>query len=749
MSDGTIKFDTSVDVDGINKAGPMVESSLKRMNSKIKSVFGLNDTDKAMQKVKSLQKKYDDATSAVKEHEAELGRLKMKLKELKTPQDSFVEPPEALPHIAQAERAREQLYKAKKELAKINSQPEPMGKNAMKRYASEQKRWNKEVERLNEKYKSILDKIELIEIKSANVNERKRLAEIEAVNGKIRSVQTALFQSARNASFAKSSLAAAVDESKAQKFTRSFKEATAQLKIFGTRFAGIIKSALIFSVLYKALQKTVDVISSMLNQNSRITSSLANIKGNLLTAFQPIYEYALPAIESLLYAFEKASAFIAQFTSALFGRSVSQMQKNAQALNSQAKATTNAGKAADKASRSLAKFDELNRLGEDEKGTSAEKAEGSGPSFNSDISELDEKAAKIATYGPLLLGTALLIFGLATFNLPAILLGILTVAAGLKIGENTSTLEKNPPWLNQMITWGTSLVGVGLLIAGIVIGNVQMTLIGLSLVAVGLSYGNASGAFDNIPPWVDQIIVWGGIIAGTAMLIAGIATANIPLVITGLAAFGISAAYGIHSGAFSDAWGAVKRFGSDVAKNFTTVYNNIKTGASNTWASIKAWFSQNVAPKFTVAYWKSKFDTMKEGARAAVNGIISIFERGINNIISRANTISWHVPDWVPAIGGGVFGFNLPMVAMPRLATGTVVPAGFGETPVIVGDNRREIEVISPLSTMKQALKEVMDESGSLMELYVMLDSVPIFKQFVKWHNGEVILKGKTPLKGT
>lgn len=49
---------------------------------------------------------------------------------------------------------------------------------------------------------------------------------------------------------------------------------------------------------------------------------------------------------------------------------------------------------------------------------------------------------------------------------------------------------------------------------------------------------------------------------------------------------------------------------------------------------------------------------------------------------------------------------------MPRLATGTVVPPRAGEFAAILGDNNRETEVVSPLSTMKQALFEALKEAG-------------------------------------
>lgn len=53
-----------------------------------------------------------------------------------------------------------------------------------------------------------------------------------------------------------------------------------------------------------------------------------------------------------------------------------------------------------------------------------------------------------------------------------------------------------------------------------------------------------------------------------------------------------------------------------------------------------------------------------------VNGIIGIFESGVNFIIKMLNKLSWEVPDWVPGIGGSTFGFNIRPVSIPRLKDG-------------------------------------------------------------------------------
>lgn len=58
------------------------------------------------------------------------------------------------------------------------------------------------------------------------------------------------------------------------------------------------------------------------------------------------------------------------------------------------------------------------------------------------------------------------------------------------------------------------------------------------------------------------------------------------------------------------------------------------------------------------------------------------------------------------------YAYSAVTYSMPKLATGTVVPPRAGEFAAILGDNNRETEVVSPLSTMKQALLEALVESG-------------------------------------
>lgn len=122
-----------------------------------------------------------------------------------------------------------------------------------------------------------------------------------------------------------------------------------------------------------------------------------------------------------------------------------------------------------------------------------------------------------------------------------------------------------------------------------------------------------------------------------------------------------------------------------------------------------------------------------------INGLIKGITAGINTVIKGINSISFSIPGWVPGIGGKSVGFNLRQMSapkIPRLATGTVVPANYGEFLAILGDNTREAEVVSPISAMKQAFKEAMTEMGGAgtgtINLNVYLEGRQIHSEVVK-----------------
>lgn len=155
---------------------------------------------------------------------------------------------------------------------------------------------------------------------------------------------------------------------------------------------------------------------------------------------------------------------------------------------------------------------------------------------------------------------------------------------------------------------------------------------------------------------------------------------------------------------------------SGLVGEMTTVFNGLITFLTGV-------FSGN---------WAQAWQGVKDIFKGTFNGIIMIAERALNFIVDKLNSLSFTVPSWVAGIGGKRFSFNIPRVTLPRLATGTVVPPRAGEFAAILGDNNRETEVVSPLSTMKQAFMEAIAEAGGLgggdVNVYLEGDAEGVFR---------------------
>lgn len=140
--------------------------------------------------------------------------------------------------------------------------------------------------------------------------------------------------------------------------------------------------------------------------------------------------------------------------------------------------------------------------------------------------------------------------------------------------------------------------------------------------------------------------------------------------------------------------------------------------------------------------FKGIFDSFEAIVKTPINAVIDIINgmingivSGVNTVIKAINSISFSVPDWIPGIGGKTAGFNLKQMAapkIPRLASGTVVPANYGEFLAILGDNTREAEVVSPVSKIEEAVENVLNRRGGqgIGDIHIWLegDAKGIFK---------------------
>ena len=138
-------------------------------------------------------------------------------------------------------------------------------------------------------------------------------------------------------------------------------------------------------------------------------------------------------------------------------------------------------------------------------------------------------------------------------------------------------------------------------------------------------------------------------------------------------------------------------------------------------------------------------ETIAEGLVSAIIGtlkfIINLLVDGLNLVWGAIYTVVKGIVDTVGNIAGAIgdiFGldwnFSLPSEPpkIPRLATGTVIPANYGEFAAILGDNKRDPEIVSPIPAMKQAFLEALAESGILGsgsgDIIIQIDRREVFR---------------------
>ncbi len=235
---------------------------------------------------------------------------------------------------------------------------------------------------------------------------------------------------------------------------------------------------------------------------------------------------------------------------------------------------------------------------------------------------------------------------------------------------------------------------------------------------------------------------------------------------------------------FTEMWEAIKQLASDAWNGISNIWNVVSTwfndtvikpiteffgtmwafveaGAKMLWGAIVAiwnaagtWFEEHVTEPIGKA-----FEAVGNFIKGVLNGVIGGVEglingaiKAVNWLISQLNKIKFDVPDWVPAIGGKSFGFNITKVSevsLPRLANGAVIPPN-QQFAAILGDQRSGMNIEAPLKTIEQALRNVMGESnfGSdvVINLTAELDGKVLTKKVIRVANAMTRAAGKPVL---
>lgn len=551
--------------------------------------------------------------------------------------------------------------------------------------------------------------------------------------------------------------------SKAAKKTASGASSSANaFEKFGKRVGGLVKRVFVFSVITKALRALRTALGGLFTNNSTISSYLAQIKGNLLAAFAPIYYYVLPAIQTLLQFLAYATQQIAAFIGNIFGKSLGQTKQLAKTMYASANATKADTEATEENNEAkdnqVASFDHLNDISKSDTPSSsasttpsASSTEGNTPDFGtSEISgEQKQKFDKVLKIVKAI-GAAIALWKLGGFIktlkdsvLPALqkfkgkaseigkslsfkqFAGIALVIVGI-IGYFSSLKDiidgNNDGATTFKVIIFTIITAVGLLLLGVSWWIVLIVAAVMGLVALFVDLWN------NVKGFKEAVIqAWEGIkemFSGVWDFIKGLFTGDKELmedakkrIKAGWEKFKKGAGKAIKL-----AWQRLKdkmkelvdwikqKIPAPILKTMSNMWKKLKYGGAMFFYGLKVGFI-------------SVLNFLTNGINNLVKGILA----PINLIIKGINAIS--KDEKIPELSFAIPKIALPeKPAMPKLATGAVIPPG-AEFAAILGDQRRGRNLEAPESLIRQIVKEE-SNSMSIDDIkYAFLSALVLAKQ--------------------
>lgn len=335
--------------------------------------------------------------------------------------------------------------------------------------------------------------------------------------------------------------------------------------------------------------------------------------------------------------------------------------------------------------------------------------------------------------------------GVSWDNFMQMVAGAVGVAAGLALAFGP-------------VAAGISLVvtGIGMLITGFHDAmkngwNLQNTLLSIAgILATGIGIGLITGSF--IPALIAGIaglllaltvatghgeeLLQGvrDVMQGFLDFFTGIFTGDIDKtadgirkIVEGLKEIVLSVVAGIKDGFLSFLnWldqktnGKFKGIIDFVAGLWSDMYDSISNTLGNIMDAVKTIFGgvvDFIAGVFTADWdraWqgvKSIFTGLWNGIVSALEGAVNLIITGVNFLIRQLNKVSFSIPNWVPAVGGKRFGFNIQQISpisIPRLAQGAVIPPN-REFMAVLGDQSSGNNLEAPESLIRKIVRE---ESG-------------------------------------
>ena len=561
-----------------------------------------------------------------------------------------------------------------------------------------------------------------------------------------------------------------------KKGSKSFSDISKSFKGFGKRLAGIVKSALVFSVLYRVMQSVVKLFNNILMSDEEFKEDWEELKAAFYAAAYPIVNLIVPALKYIVQQARDWAVSIGKVEAALQGISYSefidQAEASKEAADNYADMEKSSKKTADNVKKQLASFDDIQILssGNDNKEST---------NYFDNLKDYDTSGAKSmlgdvmsAIGGALMaLGLILLFHGQIAWGIGFIIAGAVGIAAATLTDESVSQKAKDE-LSNAML-----IVGVVAIILGILLCMATQWGIGIGLVALGASSIvapialNWDGIKQQLQTSFGGWLALGGVIAivlgillcftpflplGIGLIVLGAGALVAPIVANwdaiknkvveifnavidwvksyGLLVLGILLCLSGGVG-FPIGLALIIKWAKDGAENGVPLAETIVDKVKGAWNAVKAFWDRNIAPIFTVQWWlnlgKNCINGLVAGFEGGINGIIKAFESMINWIVDGLNKLSFDIPGW---LGGGSFGINLPRaslgrVSIPRLAQGAVIPPN-REFLAVLGDQKQGTNIETPLATMVEAFNIALNNRGNdtVKEEHYYLDESEIMR---------------------
>lgn len=443
-----------------------------------------------------------------------------------------------------------------------------------------------------------------------------------------------------------------------------------QFKKFTKRIAGLAKRVFIFTMITKALRTMRKMLLSTIGADKQMSTSLAQIRGNLISAFAPIYNYILPAIRTLLAWLAKLTAIVSVFINSLFGKTASQADASAKALYNQASATEAAGDAADKAKKQLSGLDEMNRWESNDSsgggGGGGGGSSGIAPRFDLsdqvDAGKIGKIAAVVRELSPYVAAVAA---GFAAWKIGKKFLGnlskakqlALAVAGAVLMAINVVDMLKNGINFDNLTGYiigaAAAVTGLGLAF-GVLGGAITAIVAGLALLGVAIRDVVKNGFNNkNLTAITVALLAIGGAIA----IITGM---WIPLLVAAVAAAVVW---------IVAKWTSIKEWISKTISSIDAAFEqhlaNLEAGVAavvdwviENWAAVKDWFSKTISS--IDAAFEQHLANVEAGAAAAVDWVIEkwtavkdwfsgLWEKAASGAVAAWNGIKSafkSVPEW-------------------------------------------------------------------------------------------------------